>query len=620
MTSLVFAFNELNKNIKKSGIEKCVRDIINEADKTKNPEIIRDLFTLIFHKRNCHIGGEGYRHISYLLLLEVYKYYPSTICQMIDILPLYGCYKDYFEIWKLICKMKLTDSERYDTYNPLITSILLAIKKQINSDMKEEKISLLAKWMPREGTHYDKQCFWYSLYYKNEKEVKEVKEEKEDKEEKETVKSLKVYNAVFYLAYIINNKFSHIHTKKSTNVVLMKYRKMISSITKKLNVPEVMMCANKYSEIEFNKINYKSMNKYTKSFLNEKSFKDMNTEHTMALLNSEPLPIILDIVDHPGDRFPNKEDRIITRVNLINQIKDGSLNLCGKYISLESVIDCLNGDFTTKAIKEVLKLEWKKKKESIKEEENNTGNHINLFNCIPMIDVSDSMRVEKYNSNNVNFNIAMGYGLMASELQTPTSKQTQYAISFTSPPSIIEFNVEDDIEIRQNKIIEVSSKKNYMTQFGKAIDLILDICIKNEITNDDVPNLFVLTDNTFDFMNINEDENIPSKKWIEIYQELKAKWNDAGYDRIPMINYWNITYDGNNKPSITEFMDYPGIQMIRGFSNVLSKYILYGNDKFISSITPYERFRQAIDQEIYKPVYQAVINSTEKLLNYKYNF
>ena len=162
MTPLVIAFNKLNKNILKQDIDKCVKDIIDEADKTKNPEIIRDLFTLIFHKRNCHIGGEGYRHISYLLLLEVYKYYPSTISNIMNLLPLYGCYKDYFEIWKLICKMKLTDYERYDIYNPLINSIVANIKKQIHIDLKEEKISLLAKWMPREGTHYDKQCFWYS--------------------------------------------------------------------------------------------------------------------------------------------------------------------------------------------------------------------------------------------------------------------------------------------------------------------------------------------------------------------------------------------------------------------------------------------------------------------------
>ncbi len=612
MTPLVIAFNELNKNILKQGIEKCVKDIIDEADKTNNPEIIRDLFTLIFHKRNCHIGGEGYRHISYLLLLEVYKYYPSTISSLMNLLPLYGCYKDYFEIWKLICKMKLTDYERYETYSSLINSIITNIKKQIDIDLKEETISLLAKWMPREGTHYDKQCFWYSS-------KPQPPQLSQSNENKEIIKPVSVYNAVFYLAHIINGRIPLNITKKSSNLMLMKYRKIISSLTKKLNIPEVMMCANKYSEIEFNKINFRSMNKYTKSFLNEKSFKKMNKEHTIAIMDSEPIPVVLDVIDHPGDRFPNKEDRIITRINLINQIKDGSLNLTGKYISMENVIDCLNGDFTTKAIKEVLKLEWKKKKESIKDEEQ-TNQIVNLFNCIPMIDVSQSMCIENDSFNHINFNIAMGYGLMASDLQTPSITQSQYAISFTSPPRIIEFNVDDDIEVRQEKIFEASDKKNYMTQFDKAIDLILEICIKNKIDNDDIPNLLVLTDNIFDFMNMEEDETKSQKKWIEIYSELKAKWNEAGYDRIPTINYWNLSYDGKNKPSITESDDYPCIKIIRGYSNVLSKYILYGNEKFMSSMTPNEKFRNAIDQEIYKPVYQALINSTEKLLNFKYNF
>ena len=621
MESLIIAFNKLNNKLNKtvfqSDIETIVKDIIEDAESNRNPETIRDLFTLIFHKRNCHIGGEGYRNVSYLLLLEVYKYYPKTVCSLIELLPLYGCYKDYFEIWKAICKMELTDYERYETYNPLIMSIVAKIKNQLTNDAKEETISLLAKWMPREGTHYDKQCFWYSS------------------QPIQNTKPIPIFNLVFYLAHIINGRLPQNITKKSTNMVFMKYRKLISSLTKKLNIPEVLMCANKYSEIEFEKVYFKAMVNYTKSFLNEKSFNIIDKEYWKARghLEYPPIPPTIEQLEHPGDRFPEKYDRITARNNLINQIKEGTLKLNGKHIYLERIIECMNGEITTKSIKEVLKLEWKLKKQSIINA-NESYQSINLFNCIPMIDISTSMYLENYSMNHTNINVALGYGLMATELQH--QEQLQYAISFTNPPTIINFDNDDDFEARQDKIFKVSSstpenkKINYATQFNKAIELILEVCIKNKIENDDIPNLFVMTDNHFDIMNMDLDEtnpntNIktnpnPEQKWKDVYQVLKTKWMEAGYDRVPTINYWNLSYDGNNKPTITEDREYPGIKMIRGFSHLMSKYILYGNEEFITPSDPIEKFRKAIDQEIYKPIYQTVINSTEKLLNYKYNF
>ena len=613
MTSLIIAFNKLNKKVFQYDIETIVKDIIDDAESTRNPETIRDLFTLIFHKRNCHFGGEGYKNVSYLLLLEVYKYYPQTICSVIKLLPLYGCYKDYFEIWKAICKMELSDYQRYETYNPLIMSIVAKIKKQLTQDMKEETISLLAKWMPREGTHYDKQCFWYSS------------------QPIQNIKPIPIFNLVFYLAHIINDRIPQNITQKSTNMVLMQYRKLVSSLTNKLNVPEVMMCKNKYSEIEFDKVYFKAMVNYTKSFLNEKSFKTVDKEYWTARGNLEypPIPPTMEQLEHPGDRFPEKYDRITARNNLIDKIKKGTIKTNGKHVCLEKIINCLNGEITTKSIKEFVKLEWKLKKESIIDA-NESEQLVNLFNCIPMIDVSKSMYLANYGIENLNVNIAMGFGLMATELQPHKKSRSQYAISFTTPPTIINFENEEDFEARQDKIYEVSTsspenkKINYATQFDKAIDLILEVCIKNKIENDDIPNLFVITDNHFDMMNMNnfmDETNTETKeKWIDVYQVLKTKWMEAGYDRVPTINYWNLSYDGNNKPTITEDPEYPGIKMIRGFSHLMSKYILYGNEEFMTSTDPIEKFRKAIDQEIYKPVYETLILSTEKLLNYKFNF
>jgi hypothetical protein len=580
------AFITLIRGVNNANLKKSVNSIIVEAEKNNNQEMLRDLFLMTFHKRNCR-GGEGEKLLFYKLILEIYTYYPITICELIKFFPHYGYYKDYFEIWNMICNLDLTDNQRYQTYNPLITCIVQEIIRQLRKDSATDStdISLLSKWLPREGSHYDRKCFWYNL------------------------NSPYRYKAVTYIANLLHNYQPDYINSKFNNWCIMKYRKTIATLNKKLNISEVLMCAKQYSSIEFDKVSSKAMKNYTKAFLNEKN----NT-----LLNAED--------EEKGNRYPDIDDRVETRQKLKQFILNGNINkINGKQLDPYEIMSKL-AKSTSRLEKQILYSQWDRKKEDIliqAKELIQQNNIQGIGNCIPMIDVSGSM-MGKYNSSVEPIEVAISMGIITSELSNPPYKNL--AISFSENPTIFTFNEDDYPEVKRNQIIH--NHMGYTTNFGAAIDLILDLCVKNKVPNNQIPNLLVFTDGQFDSMNTQS-----TSPWNTCHQELLHKWEKAGYKSVPTIIYWNLR---SNTPGFQTSAHHPGVQMLQGYSPSLLKFVLYGemSDLEVSEldteqypeqqqkqkkINTYDTFRKAMDQEVYKPILEILVNSKEKFLNSRYN-
>ena len=132
-------FNKLVRGITPENLNKYVNEIIKSANDSKNSEILVDLFLLTFHKRNCR-GGEGEKSITYQLLLKLYDIYPQSVLNLISVLPLYGYYKDYFQIWEIVCSFQIGETLKYQKYNPLINKMVEVILEQIEKDNKNLKV------------------------------------------------------------------------------------------------------------------------------------------------------------------------------------------------------------------------------------------------------------------------------------------------------------------------------------------------------------------------------------------------------------------------------------------------------------------------------------------------
>ncbi len=142
----------------------------------------------------------------------------------------------------------------------------------------------------------------------------------------------------------------------------------------------------------------------------------------------------------------------------------------------------------------------------------------------------------------------------------------------------------------------------FSTQFGKAIDLLLDFCVCNKIPDDQVPSLLVFTDGQFDTM------NDCSEDWRTCHKILTDKWIVAGYKESPTIVYWNLR---SGTPGFQATSNYPGVQLLQGYSPALMKFILFGDEDEIRDIndikprerpTPFETFKKIINQDVYKPI------------------
>lgn len=613
-------FNKTVRGITEENLKGYLEAVFNEAEKTKDPEYLADLFVCLFHKRNVR-GGEGEKLISYQMFLNIYEKYPQTICALAPLFANYGYFKDYFLILELICQKPMDHQTRFDFYRQLVNVICNRIVEQRESDLRsldegrQNQLSLIGKWIPREKSHFDKTCYWYYL---------------------DNTGTLQKVSLVRYLTSLVSKKQPNLLSKFD----LKNYRLGNSRLGKALEIPEVLMCANQYHLIEFERVASKSMKTYTKAYLNEK-------------LKGK----VTHLDEETGNRYPKREDRVQARKKLREFLTSKKADkLKGARLEPYEILRGLLSANST-AEKDVYRLQWESKKRDVLEqakkvfEENREIAEKNgrleeflktskggIGNCIPIMDVSGSMMSQINNKTKAQaIDACLALGIMTSELASEPFRNM--AISFTDVPSVFHFKEDERLEEKHSRVVREHT--GYSTNFEAAVECLLDVCVKNKVRAEDVPNLLVFTDGQFDQMHnlsgscaygggyYSTATQRQKRDWKTSHQNLLLKWNQAGYDRVPTIIYWNLRA---NTPGVQAEASHPGVQLLQGFSPSLLKMVLFGevfSDKETvevetadgvvvmktSKVTPYETFRGTMDQGCYNPVRQVLESVGEKLLS-----
>lgn len=605
-----------------------INDIIKYCETTNDVNALHDLFVIIFHKRNPR-GGEGEKAITYQMLLDMYDHYPITIISMIHLVADFGYYKDLYQIWEKICQnievnmQSVTDSDKnkalmfyYNKYNPLIEEIIRYTMVQRDTDLTtinkgDTSISLLGKWIPREGSHFAKKDTWY-LYNK----------------EKMLIKKSLIDMLINYMA--LQSGVTLSPDRKFPAFWYQKYRKGNTLLNQKLNVPEIAMCANRYADIKFEHVASCAMAKYRKAFMNEQ-------------LKIVPKPF----EEATGNRFPDKVDRVNARNNLKTILQSGaSEKLKASVLEPHNIIEKLVSPTLSSMDKQLLIALWEAKKidvkkhlaevmEQLKAEGVDLGDLPRPGKLIPMADVSGSM-MGNYNSyyggkatDPSPLMIAVALSIMTSELHEIDSPFRDMLISFTDIPQNFKFRPEQDLLERYQ---EITKRVGYNTNFRLAIEELLKLCIKNSVKEEDIPDLIVFTDGQFNAWGSYNSNSLPNQGWTTHFQQLSKLWAKAGYTKIPRIIFWNLRGD---TPGVQTDALHPGVQMLQGFSPNLLKFVLMGEkyedtikivevdgkkvEMKVSSVTPWETFRNIVEQSRYDVIRVMLSNSNEKLLkNYNY--
>lgn len=299
--------NDSAKCYEKFGLlyNKCCEDNNNDGK--------LELLKLICHIRDID-EGKGEYNLSYLFLFEIYnnsKYLEvkKSLDEIIYIIKFfvnndlfineknkksYGSWKDIKYFCDFLKNKKNENLIREEDFKYLVTELVSYHNEQIIKDIEILKsngnnLSLAAKWIPREKSHFG----WLYYYYIND-----------------------------YFKIKINNSYIYpkIQYTKTFNYYAKLYRKNISDLSKKLEVTQIYQCNGKWKEINFENITSLTLSKQIKAFLIKNSKKN-NVIHNKHI---------------------NSDDRQICKKNfelfINNVVKVGSKNLNSKHINLGQLV------------------------------------------------------------------------------------------------------------------------------------------------------------------------------------------------------------------------------------------------------------------------------------------
>lgn len=220
----------LSQLVRGGSPDAIVRKILAEG----SPMDVANLFVLMFVSRNAR-GGKGEKKLAYDIFLQLSKQYPETAQKLLVFFPQYGYWKDLFLI------MELAQGDPTVNSDGIVERCHDLIAEQLRKDMETltktvvdgVSLSLLAKWLPRENSHFDKK--------------------------------LKFVNA-FAVKMFPGDATDKNNWKSSANA---QYRRTLAALTERLKLPEVLLAAHREDEIRFKMLASKATLRLRHVLLNE---------------------------------------------------------------------------------------------------------------------------------------------------------------------------------------------------------------------------------------------------------------------------------------------------------------------------------------------------------------
>jgi hypothetical protein len=481
-----------------------------------------NLITLLFVTRNSR-GGKGEKKLAFDIFLEVWNKYPDTAKDLMGLFPHYGYWKDLLLLMELgilapgkplvdaalslIREQWLVDSSALTSYKQKLRAAQEANDQAEIKGLtkKGPQISLLAKWLPREGHGSDKKIRFVDQFARLIYRVME-KQEEEDGVWQSRAKA--------------------------------NYRKHVAELTRYLDLPEVLLAAKRADEINFHRVSSKATKLLTKAFLNEGK-KESDDPKRLKLRQM--------FVDHimknglKGGQVMPHEEIVASIMNSVNSNSPISKEM-------ELALDAQWKDI------------WKQAVDQVKAKAAEEGSEFNPTQMLPLVDVSGSM-------SGVPMEVAIALGIGISEITHEAFRDR--VLTFETNPSWFRLRATDTIVQKVRQLQQ--APWGFCTDFAKAYDLLLQVCVDNQLRHEDMPCLIVFSD-----MQFNEAATSSSQKMIKTIEDKvrqvahKLGWEDA--DPSPIV-FWNLRNTGGHPVD----KDTAGAVLLSGFSPSLLKLVMNGD-------------------------------------------
>lgn len=430
---------------------------------------------MLFYIRDVR-GGQGERRFFRVILkwAATDKQVRESVRKNIQYIPEFGRWDDLYAF--------------ADT--PLMNDALALIKNQLALDVECQTPSLLAKWLKSENASSS-----------------------------ETAR----------LANITRHYLGMSHKQ---------YRKTLSILRARINVLEVLMSANRWDEIEFDKIPSKAGLIYKNAFARR------------------------DIIKAKYEKFAKDENTKVNAGTLYPyEVVEKAIQLMGGYYGYRRNIALDNTD------RLMINKYW--------------DNLTDFFagaklDALCMIDTSGSM-------SGTPINVATALGMYCAERnQGPWHN---HYISFSSRPQLIETTGVDFCD-KVQRIVATNLCEN--TNIEAAFDMVLNTAIRTGATLPEY--MIVISDMEFDSATGNywhRNGTMCTANAETVMETIERKFNAAGF-RMPKLIYWNVDARQANIPMIGNHY----VSYVSGFSPSIFKSILTGK-------TGWDLMLEAIDCERY---------------------
>jgi hypothetical protein len=349
--------------------------LADEIFATGSAQDVADLVTLMFATRNAR-GGKGEKKLAHRLFFSFKARYPTTALAVLPLFKEYGYWKDFL----LLTEMAIQGSEAPVVAEKTRMTVCELMRDQLRQDIASlgayttrlatasgddakdairkagPGISLLAKWLPREKSHFDRK------------------------------------DGVNFSSVFMRLMWPELCTSQAdgewASTAKAKYRKTVTELTEFLQLPEVLLASHRTEEINFGKLSARATLILSKALLNEDKKGDQRSDDPKRIRLAERF------IEHAlqnglkgGQLYPHE---IVKRI------------LAARRISPQEEI--------------ILDAQWKnlwaKVVHDAQEKAAEEGLEFNPTKMVPLCDVSGSM-------SGVPMEVAIALGIGVSEITHP---------------------------------------------------------------------------------------------------------------------------------------------------------------------------------------------------------
>ncbi len=528
-------------------IREYLRQVLMEARTSNDVELVKNLFVLVFQTRWCR-GGKGEKRLTYKMLKILYEEYPVVIHTLLPHLSEYGYWKDYL----LLVEECINHPVSGMNYTPLFQVIWGLFAKQMKTDyVKMESaeentpsLTFVFKYAPTEGNSNDTK----------------VKAALGNGSVDFICRELFPGQVGSMLAQATPQERS-----KAWRSAKQKYRQWCALGRKTLDIPEVLECAQRFSEINFGKMTSRCLKIKMKAYLNEQ------------------LKVAPTMYEEGGNRHPDDPDRVAAREHLLKTIIEKGVK-GGQCDPHEFVKEVFGKGVLSTGVKAVLNGQWNSLRENVVSmtearrkalEELGEVLGVDTGKLVVMSDVSGSMSGDP-------MLVSIGMGILVSEICHPAFQNL--VLTFSSRPQFHDLSGCPTFCDKVNSLAGADWGGN--TDFEAAMNRIASVVEAKRLTQEEIPDMLVVSDMQFDMARGSGGygsygyggASSKPASWETSYEKIRAMFHDLGMKihgvpfNPPKIIFWNV----RATEGFPVDADQPGVMLMSGYSPSLMKFVLSG--------------------------------------------